>query len=69
MFYAIERVAEARRAELLAEAQRERQARIVFGKRDSIRYRAGKAFVRIGNRLSGEPRRETRLAGAAGEIG
>ena len=68
MFYVIERVGEAKRNDLLKDAQRVRQARVFVGHRHSIRRPIGRLLVRVGNRLNDAPQQEPRLAGA-GESG
>ena len=70
MFYAVEKAAEARRNELLRDAERRRLVRQAEGQRRSkVREPLGRFLVRLGNRLNGEPRREPRLAGSAGNAG
>ena len=68
MFYVIERVGEAKRNDLLRDAQRERQARVFVSHRRSIRRPVGRLLIRVGNRLNDAPRQEPRLAGV-GESG
>lgn len=69
MYYLVERAAEDRRNELLRDAQRERLARLAAGpRRSSVRQPLGRFLVRLGSRLSSEPQREARLAGATGNV-
>jgi hypothetical protein len=69
MFYAVEKVAEARRNEMLRDAERRRLVHLAVGqRRSSVREPLGRFLVRLGSRLSSEPQREARLAGSAGNV-